>query len=172
MPLFVEADEIVPNLWQGSYPGTGRAVGASDFTMLVLCARDLQDPAELFPGVEVVHAPNDDDRQHPLTREHLQIAVQAAHQVKAAVQQGRKVLVTCRAGMNRSGLVSALTLHFMYGWDGQTCIDRVQRYRRSGNNNYKPLSNHEFTNALKRLKATSKIPGGWQKNPSGILIPV
>lgn len=171
MPHFVEADEIVPNLWQGSYPGTGRAVGASGFSMLVLCAEELQDPAELFPGVEVVHAPNFDDYENPLTRQRLQIAVDAAHRVKTALQQNRKVLVTCRAGMNRSGLVSALAMHFLYGWDGQTCIHRVQRYRKSSRG-YKPLSNYEFTDALKRLKATSKVPGGWQIGPSGILIPV
>lgn len=169
--MFVEADEIAPNLWQGSYPGTGRAVQASGFAMLVLCAMEIQDPAELFPGVEVIHAPNYDDGDHHLTRELLNVAIKAAHRVELAVKRGRKVLVTCRAGMNRSGLVSALALHFIYGWDGQTCIRRVRRMRKT-NGPIKPLSNSDFVQALRRLDATTDIPSGWQEGPGGILVPV
>lgn len=172
MPHFVEGDEIVPNLWQGSYPGTGRAVAASGFKMLVLCAVELQEPAELFPNVEVVHAPNYDDYENPLNQERLKIAVDAARRVAAAVGEGRKVLVTCRAGMNRSGLVSALALHFLNNWDGETCIRKV-RQNRTEWKGFKPLSNSDFIRALRRLKPknTSGIPSGWREGPGGVLIP-
>jgi hypothetical protein len=169
--LFVEADEIVPNIWQGSYPGTGHAVAASGFSVLVLCAQELQEPAELWPGVEVIYAPNYDDGEHLLTRDLLKVAVNAAHRVETAVKQGRKVLSTCRAGMNRSGLVTALALHFLYGWDGDTCIRRVRRNRKP-KGGIRPLSNASFTAALRRLGSTTDVPSGWQEGPGGILIPV
>jgi hypothetical protein len=172
MPHFVEGDEIVPNLWQGSYPGTGRAVAASGFSMLVLCAVELQEPAELFPGVEVVHAPNYDDYENPLTRERLTVAMEAARRVQGMVEQGKKVLVTCRAGMNRSGLVTALALHLLYNWDGGTCIRKV-RQNRTEWKGFRPLSNPDFTRALRRLqpKNTSGVPKGWREGPGGVLIP-
>lgn len=169
--LFVEADEIAPNLWQGSYPGTGPEVRSSGFSMLVLCAQELQEPAELWPSIEVVHAPNYDDGATPLTRDLLNIAVGAARRVEGALKQSRKVLVTCQAGMNRSGLVSALALHFFYGWDGATCTRRVQSNRQP-RRGYTPLSNRDFVQALRRLHRTSDIPSGWQEGPGGILIPV
>lgn len=169
--LFVEADEIVHNLWQGSFPGTGRAVASSGFSLLVLCAVELQEPAESFPGVEVVYAPNYDDGEHVLDRDRLRTAVDAARRVEEAVKRGRKCLVTCRAGMNRSGLVTALALHFLYGWDGDTCIRRVRRYRKP-RGGIRPLSNADFTAALRRLSPTTDVPSGWQEGPGGILIPV
>jgi hypothetical protein len=170
MPLFVEADEIAPNLWQGSYPATGRAVAASGFSMLVLCAVELQEPADLWPGVEVVYAPNYDDKDHPLTHELLNVAKTAAHKVTGAVRQGRQVLVTCRAGLNRSGLVVGLALHQLYGWDGHTCIDRVKARRRHPKC-FEPLANRDFRNAILRLRPPGSAPKGWVEGPGGVLIP-
>src|SRR4051812_20875456 len=108
--LLVEADEIVPNLWQGSWPGMGNHISASGFSMLVLTAAEHQEPADCFPGVEVIHAPNYDDGHNRLNRERLMLALQTARQVAAAVKAGRKVLTTCAAGLNRSGLVNGMAL--------------------------------------------------------------
>ena len=169
--LFVEADEIVPQIWQGSYPGEGRYVAASGFTMLVLCAKELQGPSELFPDVEVVYAPNYDDGVHDLTRDLLKVAIEAAHRVELAYKQGRKVLITCRMGMNRSGLVTGLALHMIFGWDGRTCVKRVQRKRRE-HGGHRPLTNYQFVRALTNLSSQTDTPGGWQEGPGGILVPV
>jgi protein-tyrosine phosphatase len=120
------------------------------FDVLVLCAMEFQAPAHEYPGVYVVHAPNDDSVEFPLTREKLKIAMQAAHVVADEVSHGRQVLVTCAAGLNRSGLVSALALHFLFGWAGDACIHRVRKKRRvkSGMNS---LCNGEFVQVLQRL---------------------
>jgi protein-tyrosine phosphatase len=119
-----------------------------------------------------VYAPNHDNGDNPLNPERLKIALDAARRVQSAVKNELKVLVTCRAGMNRSGLVTALALHFLYGWDGDTCIRRVRlkRHRWKG---YQPLSNPDFTQTLRRIqsRALSKPPSGWQEGPGGILIP-
>lgn len=169
--MFVEADEIVPGIWQGSYPGEGRYVAASGFTLLVLCAQELQTPAEAFPDVEVVHAPNYDDGVHDLTRDLLKVALGAARRVELAYRQGRKALITCRAGMNRSGLVTGLALHMIFGWDGHTCVRRVQD-KRKNQGYYRALSNYQFVEALTNLTPKAAVPSGWQEGPGGILIPV
>lgn len=151
----LDADEIVPGLWQGSWPSFGRVVHNAGFHTLVLTARELQYPAEMYPGVKVIHAPNDDNEErYPFTRERLAVALQAARQVAADVQAGKQVLVTCAAGKNRSGLVSALTLHLLYGWPGTDCAALVRR-KRIPLDGYPALSNPVFSRALSNLQGSN-----------------
>lgn len=147
----LDAHEITPGLWQGSFPPMGSALSRGGFNLLVLCARELQPPSNQFHNVAVLHAPNDDHPAFgPLTREKLKVALQAARQSAEAIKEGQRVLVTCAQGMNRSGLVSALTLYLLYGWTGEQCIRRI-RSCRPAKNGYRPLSNGEFTEVLRRL---------------------
>ncbi len=139
--------------------------------MLVLCAKEHQEPEEGFPGVEVVYAPNYDDGIHHLTRELLHEAIQAARLVTEAVRVNRKVLVTCRAGLNRSGLVVGIALHMLFGWPGSRCIERV-RLMRKPKHNILPLSNDEFVHALEQLGRPGWIPSGWRETPNGVFVPV
>jgi len=147
----LDAHEIAPNLWQGGAPPYGTAVAEGGFDVLVLCAREIQPPSVYFPDVQVIHAPNDD---HPafghLTKNKLQTAISAARRVASAVQEGKKVLVTCAAGLNRSGLVTSIALHMLYGWPGSQCIQTV-RANRGSVNGMIPLSNDEFARALDNL---------------------
>lgn len=156
--MIIDADEIVPGLWQGSLPPPGGSIRAAGFQMLVLCAREYQLPAEDYPGVQVVHAPNDDHDHHPLDREKLQVALGAAHEVAQAVRGGQVTLVTCAAGLNRSGLVSALSLHLLFGWAGPKCIQQVQqrRTRSAVHPGRGSLRNDDFVRAL--LKLGPSIP--------------
>jgi hypothetical protein len=172
--LYVEADEIVPNLWQGSWPLPGGYVRASGFTMLILCAVEHQEPATLWPGVEVVYAPNFDDGldEHKLNPERLHVALKAARRAAEAIQGGGKVLSTCAAGMNRSGLVTGITLHMMFGWEGDACVDHVRRKRKPWRG-HRPLTNDDFTTALRRLaRRPEAVPAGWSQTSSGIIVPV
>lgn len=115
---------------------------------MVLCAEEYQPEAALFPGVRVAYAPNDDDFSRLPTRDELRLAIQAARQAVPILQGGGKVLSTCWQGWNRSGLVSALTLHLWLGVDGQTAIRMVQKGRRGA------LRNPGFQTVLGRLLAT------------------
>jgi len=158
MPNALEADEISRNLWQGSYPEPGRVLADAGYTMLVLCAHEHQDHPDVFPGVQVVHAPNfDDGGIDPLPQALFDTAVRAAQLTELEIVAGGRVLVTCRMGMNRSGLVTALALHYLYGWDGPTCIHRVRSFRKAPNGYY-PLSNSEFVRVLKTLPARAPNP--------------
>jgi protein-tyrosine phosphatase len=150
----IDASEIAPGLWQGSIPPRGKKLSRLGFDQLVLSAREWQFKPEQFPGVDVVNAPNDDHAElYPLTRDKLRTAVQAARGVVEALARGQKVLVTCAGGMNRSGLVSALSLHLLYGWAGIRCIQEVRAKRGPGKDGYTPLSNDEFVDVLSRLPA-------------------
>ena len=151
----MDAHEITPGLWQGSFPPLGNAVRQGGFDLLVLCARELQQPSIDFHNVAVIHAPNDDSEAYgPLTREKLRVAIRAARKVAKAVKRGEQVLVTCALGMNRSGLVSALALHLLYGWPGGQCLKWVRKHRPT-KGRCPPLSNPDFIEALLRLSGGS-----------------
>lgn len=92
----------------GNAPPIGLGV-AQHFDHLVLCAMEYQLDPGLFPGVEVLHAPMNDDGS-AMTPDEMRIAVRTAAKVINRLGAGRRVLVTCRAGRNRSGIVSALAL--------------------------------------------------------------
>jgi protein-tyrosine phosphatase len=164
MPL--SAQEISPGLWQGKWPPPGKWLAERGFATLVLCAAEFQPPnivplqvASLFqgtatpyPGVEILYAPNDDDFDNPPPRDTLRLAVQAARTVADRLSQRRKVLVTCWQGKNRSGLVSALSLHLAYGLSGEEATRIVQNRREKG------LRNPQFCELLRHLPRKSTAP--------------
>jgi protein-tyrosine phosphatase len=148
----LDAHEIVPRLWQGGDPPFGRALRDHGFDIVVLCARELQYPAVYFQDIEVLHAPNDDSVSMPLDRLKLGLAVKTAKMLARQIKAGKKCLVTCKAGLNRSGLVTALTLHMLFGWDGQTCIDAIRAVRSSRKYpDLRPLCNPQFEECLLQL---------------------
>jgi protein-tyrosine phosphatase len=140
-----ELNEIVPNLWQGSRNSIWTHLLVRNFDILVLCAEEWQPPKGVFPKVEVIYAPNSDDPLRAPTYNELQRAVQAAREIAAAVSKGKKVLNTCMAGLNRSGLVSALAIHFLTGEDGLTCMTKVRRKRD------RALCNPQFQKVLSQV---------------------
>lgn len=147
----IDASEIIPGLWQGGEPPLGTAVALHGFHTLVLCAREIQPDKEQFPGVEVIYAPNDDEpSKYPFTLKDLKVAVKASSGVASALLEGHNVLVTCAAGINRSGLVVALTLHRLYGWGGAKCIEHVRK-KRGFRRGLWPISNPHFFRLLQRL---------------------
>jgi protein-tyrosine phosphatase len=77
--------------------------------MLVLAAIEHQPSARRFPGVAVLHAPLDDHLE-PLTIEEVLLVRVMGRMVAEAVVSGAVVLVTCRMGINRSGIITAAAL--------------------------------------------------------------
>jgi hypothetical protein len=144
----IDAHEIVPLLWQGSKPRPGPAVADAGFEVLVFCARDHQPSPEAFPGLEFILAPNDDHVF--MTKEDLTRAVNTASGVAERLLAGKKILVTCFAGINRSGLVVALTLHKAFGYSGRSCIDLVRKGRILADGD-DALTNTFFVEALLKL---------------------
>lgn len=136
---------IIPFLSQGAMPIEGDAVAKGGYRVLVLCAEEYQPPAANFPGLEdVLYAPNDDSGA-PFTALQQVIATMAAHRVADYVRRRKHVLVTCAMGKNRSGLVTALALHFVSGKSGRECVAHVRRKRPIA------LSNEDFVCYLEKL---------------------
>lgn len=119
-----DADYIAPKLYQGSAPPPGPELRARGFDLLVLAAEEIQPPAWAFPGVRVIYAPSDDSSHIPESTAHP-----AAQEVARYLRAGKRVLVTCAAGLNRSGLISALALWYATGRSGRECVAQVQKRR-------------------------------------------
>lgn len=110
------AYQVLDELWIGNAPSIVSMhednIGtplAADFDTLVLCAAEYQLAAELFAMGEVIHAPMD-DLFAPMTKQLAITALEAARHTISRLVSGKRVLVTCLAGRNRSGLVCALAL--------------------------------------------------------------
>ena len=125
----LDAHEVFFNLWQGSVPHTGSMLHNLGFDVLVLCAQEYQPPSNQFDGLQVIHAPNDDNFERRPSRAELMVAIDAAKEVAHSIASGLKVLVTCMAGRNRSGLVSAIAIHRLTQKPGVECIELIQSKR-------------------------------------------
>lgn len=142
--------QIIPYLSQGSAPLDGDAVARAGYRVLVLCADEFQPSHALFKGLDdVIYAPNDDGFG-PFTQLQAAIARIAAGRVTDYVRRERHVLVTCMQGRNRSGLVTALALHNLYGWSGARCINFVRSKRENA------LTNDDFVQHLMTIRAKQR----------------
>jgi protein-tyrosine phosphatase len=112
-PIF--AHEIHENLWMGSDPPIHSVYGAkplgTNFDTLVLCAAEYQPEKNLFQIEKVIHAPMY-DLLIPISVKQKSTAIKTAVKIANDLYDGKRVLVTCIAGRNRSGLVCALSLCF------------------------------------------------------------
>lgn len=118
---------IAPKLWQGPCPPSFQRVIEDGFSLVVFCADEIQ-PTVLPPRqLQVLYAPMDDNAARPINDEEWALAVRAARLVATASHAGERCLVTCAAGLNRSGLVSALALHYRFGVPGRDAIALVRR---------------------------------------------
>lgn len=140
----LDVNEVIPGLWQGSMPPKGDALRKAGFTALVLAAEEYQPAADDFPGVTVVHMPIADAA---IDRETWQRVVATAVEVSQIRARGGRVLVTCQMGLNRSGLVSALSLILLDGFSPARAIARVRQARPGA------LFNPFFTAAIRRSRA-------------------
>lgn len=147
----LDFDKIWTNLYQGSFPPAGDTLASKGFNVLVLCADEHQN-ASLYPGVKVILAPGDDDiRIERLVKHSLDTWLSAADEIAQHITTGDKVLVTCMAGMNRSGFVVAVVLNKLFGWSGAKCVQHVRQRRAYA------LSNKTFSTwLLDNLKQKEK----------------
>ena len=123
--------EVLPGLWWSGLP--------DDWDVLrdqVDAVIDLADPgpgpsAEDLGDITYVKAPLEDGETLPeqVLLDHL------TGLVVDLVRQGRRVLVHCTFGKNRSGLLMALVVREVLGCDGPTALARVRAVRDNAVNN-------------------------------------
>lgn len=110
MPLCDEPwNEVVPGLWQGGHDVRSQSRGAcvvgDEFDLVVsLASREGYGPAD---GVEHLVVRLADAGLGP---EQARRVGELATRIAAALGDGRRVLVRCSGGLNRSGLVVGATL--------------------------------------------------------------
>lgn len=129
-----QAHKIHTKLYQGGAPPPGEALKNAGIDVLVLCSPSYQD-ASLYSGITVILAPGDDDARPHRMQRFLPIWEEAARQVVEHVKAGRRCLVTCWAGQNRSGLVNALVMRELTGWTGEEIVKHIQDHRPLALNN-------------------------------------
>ena len=150
-PQPIESSKIAHRLYQGSVPPRGDVLRNAGFHALVLCAFEIQPDAEHFPGIEVIHAPNDDDGGRPISRDEWTLAKRAAQRVTELHHRGARILITCAQGRNRSGLVMALVLRERFGWTGAQAAAHVRLRRKNA------LTNPVFFNSLLALDSRAEL---------------
>lgn len=114
---------------------------------IVLAASGYQNVGPLGGCYDIIKAPFDDamglsdgDRA-----EIYDITNSVSNQVYSKIKNGKNVLITCQAGLNRSGLISARVL-MKFGFSAKDAIEIV----RKGRGKY-ALCNPEFVEMLKAL---------------------
>lgn len=137
----VDMSCIVPRLWQGSVL-RGDTLAARGIDVVVLCARHLQLAAQDLPGVQIIRAGMTDSDLSP---HDWRTARDAGRGVVKAYRRGKRVLVACRAGHNRSGLVMGLALADLTWLPMTGVVDHIRRHRGGA------LRNPSFVNALYSL---------------------
>lgn len=142
-PKRLEFANVIGNLYQGAAPPPRGLENM--FDAVVLMASEYQPNEKQFEGIEVLHAPIRDTKPAP---DEIQRAYAAAKWVSKRLKSGKKVLVSCMAGLNRSGFVSAMAL-VMDGYNPKSAIHLVKNARGP-----KALSNTYFVNIIKGMKSS------------------
>jgi protein-tyrosine phosphatase len=129
---------VIPDrLAQGSRPD--RSTEPLPFDVVVLAAMEIQ-PRALPGNPEILRVPLDDAKP---TAEEIRLAILAARKVSRRLRADKRVLVTCHMGLNRSGLVTGLTLIEL----GATADQAVRAVRRARGS--LALSNPHFVEVLR-----------------------
>lgn len=148
MPLlnvgtYSDAHPIIKNLWQGSAPPPDDTLRRLGFDRVVLCAQEYQPPSESFGGIRVQHCPLDDALH--LSYEEKACAKECGESIARGLARGEVILVTCMAGRNRSGLVTAIAIREFLGMAGDQAGALVKAKRPNA------LTNPYFVRLLEAL---------------------
>lgn len=150
----LHADKVGRNLWVGAVPIYPEEV-EKNFDAVVLAAEEFQkNIADLQrPSVRVILAPMDD---HDPTAEEKVIALKAALQVYDLNKMGKRVLVTCAKGVNRSALIAALAM-VLAGSSADEAIARIRAHRKPASG-ATPLFNEHFCKLIKAVDKAISSP--------------
>jgi protein-tyrosine phosphatase len=144
----MDASRIVDHLYQGSKPAKGDMPWIREvFDALVLSANEYQPDVG---GIKTIRVPLNDYSDADITDEEKKLALVAGEEVAKEMDEGKDVLVTCVAGLNRSGLISALALIHSkkHKMSPQDAVRTIRKARPQA------LFNKSFTSYLKQF-ATS-----------------
>lgn len=120
----MDVDRIVPRLYQGgldAFDGCQIAIAGVD--TVVKLTDDCQVRI-LWP--DLINFPLEDE---PEDLRYLPELYKLAGKIADRVKRGDKVAIFCRAGRNRSSLLTSLVLHRLYDWDGDRIVKHLRKHR-------------------------------------------
>lgn len=107
--LKLDANEVYPNIWVGSHPNE-TSQELNKFSLLVLCAEECQPiDSEIKHFKGRIFRPAFKDSNYISTNDNTRITLSITEIVQT-VNNGKKVLITCAAGLNRSAFVAGLSI--------------------------------------------------------------
>jgi len=129
--------QVTTNLFQGGAPQLFQPNDPQPALLVdtvVLCADEYQPPDETFPGTHVLRHPYEDSMG--VSKVDLVLAMQMGRNVADLVAQNHRVLVSCWAGLNRSGLVSSAALLWLKPtWTPHQVLQWIRTVRPGAMNN-------------------------------------
>ena len=137
-------NEIYSGLWMGSEP-IAPTQYYDEFDTIVYAASGIKPNYKKFPEKSLLYVPLLDLRGEKLEAGTFEKAEQMAIWVAKDIKAGKQVLVTCAAGINRSGLIVALALRLLTGWPGIKCVEEVRNKRVFA------LTNEDFVHFISSL---------------------
>lgn len=123
----LEFNWIVPGLAQGSYP-LPPAAALDSFDTVVFAAMEAQPRVTPPPRKEAILFPLDDNPYIPVSHREAGALRQLATKLARQIRSGRKVLVTCMEGRNRSGLIVGSIL-IALGHAPRAAVELVKKRR-------------------------------------------
>ena len=139
---------MLPGLWHGGCPVDFDWVRRAGIDAVVdLADPDAYPPADAIEGLTYVKCPlvDADDVPDP------GVTLRLAHLVGGLVRDGRRVLVHCTFGRNRSGLLVSLVVRDLLGVTGAQALAHVQS-RRDG-----AVNNESFAHWLRSLPVPASV---------------
>lgn len=136
----IDATRVASKLYVGSFPPSSLAKRGID--AVVLCAEERQS---VWPDIYTLRIPLDDG---PLSFEDYKKAVKVAADVTRLRQAGKRVLVTCQMGVNRSALIAGLSMMQLERMPPARVLAQIRRLRGASTQPRIPLSNPDFERAL------------------------
>mgnify|MGYP002346089421 CR=1 FL=1 len=136
----LNASLVYDRLWVGGKPPFDRPL--KGFSMLVLCAREVQPVQVAFQG-KVIRPAIDDAH---LSKNEARRVLYASTKVAGELAAGGRVLSTCYMGWNRSALVAGLALLRLTRMKPGDVVVLVRRARGED-----ALSNPHFVEMLERF---------------------
>lgn len=142
------ATRIHNKLYVGAFPPA--KLKDKGFDVVVLCAQEKQD---VRPDIPTIRVPFDDG---PLPNKDYQRAVKAAMAVTKLRKLGKRVLVTCHQGVNRSAFVAALSLMQLERLNANSAINLVRTARQPDVGSWRVLGNDDFEKALYHFEGLAR----------------
>lgn len=141
-------NEILPGLYQGSFHQNDPALW-SEFDVLVHMPVELPLTIPTHRGKLAIACPIDDTGARPLNDREIANLARTANITDQVWSSGRKVLVSCAQGRNRSGLlVAILVLRHNPKWTVGDAVGYIRRKRPS----VPVLTNHMFVKHLREWR--------------------